>query len=71
MGPTCPSCTLPLEGSLGYRILVAEPADEGGEPISLRVLYCGSCGAIVRTSLQGVRDPRTTDLTDPFGDQED
>jgi ATP-dependent Clp protease ATP-binding subunit ClpC len=50
-GPTCPWCSLPLEGSLAYRTLLADPADEEGDPISLFALYCKSCGGIVRTSL--------------------
>jgi ATP-dependent Clp protease ATP-binding subunit ClpC len=50
-GPTCPRCSLPLEGALAYRTLLASPVEEEGEPISLLVLYCKSCGGIVRTSL--------------------
>ena len=50
-GPTCPSCSLPLEGALAYRTLIAASVDEEGDPISLFVLYCKSCGGIVRTSL--------------------
>jgi ATP-dependent Clp protease ATP-binding subunit ClpC len=50
-GPTCPWCSLPLEGALAYRTLLASPVEEEGEPISLFVLYCKSCGGVVRTSL--------------------
>jgi ATP-dependent Clp protease ATP-binding subunit ClpC len=50
-GPRCSSCSLSLEGALAYRTLVATPFDDEGDPISLLVLYCKSCGGIVRTSL--------------------
>jgi ATP-dependent Clp protease ATP-binding subunit ClpC len=50
-GPRCTSCSLSLEGTLAYRTLVATPFDDEGDPISLLVLYCKSCGGIVRTSL--------------------
>ena len=50
-GPSCPWCSLPLEGALVYRTLLADPVDEEGEPISLFVLYCKSCGGVVRTSI--------------------
>jgi ATP-dependent Clp protease ATP-binding subunit ClpC len=50
-GPRCSSCSLPLENALAYRTLVAAPFDDEGDPISLLVLYCKSCGGIVRTSL--------------------
>jgi ATP-dependent Clp protease ATP-binding subunit ClpA len=50
-GPSCPWCSLPLESALAYRTLVATPFDDEGDPISLFVLYCKSCGGIVRTSL--------------------
>jgi hypothetical protein len=51
-GPHCPWCSLPLEGALAYRTLLAEPTDEEGDPISLFMLYCKACGGIVRTSLE-------------------
>jgi ATP-dependent Clp protease ATP-binding subunit ClpA len=69
-GPTCPSCSLPLEGALAYRTVLAEPADEEGDPISLLVLYCRSCGATVRTSLEGGDHPPAIGF-DPFDTQED
>jgi ATP-dependent Clp protease ATP-binding subunit ClpC len=50
-GPSCPWCSMPLEGALAYRSMVAAPDDEEGDPISLFLLYCKSCGGIVRTSL--------------------
>jgi ATP-dependent Clp protease ATP-binding subunit ClpC len=50
-GPSCPWCSRPLEGSLAYRTMVAAPDDDEGDPISLFLLYCKSCGGIVRTSL--------------------
>jgi hypothetical protein len=50
-GPNCPWCSLPLEGALAHRTLTATPADEEGDPISLFVLYCKSCGGVVRTSI--------------------
>jgi ATP-dependent Clp protease ATP-binding subunit ClpC len=50
-GPSCPWCSLPLEGSLAYRTMVAAPDDDEGDPISLFLLYCKGCGGIVRTSL--------------------
>ncbi len=50
-GPSCPWCSMPLEGALGYRTLVAAPDDDEGEPISLFLLYCKGCGGIVRTAL--------------------
>jgi ATP-dependent Clp protease ATP-binding subunit ClpC len=64
-GPLCASCTLPLEGSLTYRTLHADPADEEGEPIPVTVVYCGSCGAVVRSLQEEIDRPRPTDLTDP------
>ena len=50
-GPNCPWCSMPLEGSLAYRTMVAAPDDDEGDPISLFLLYCKGCGGIVRTSL--------------------
>jgi ATP-dependent Clp protease ATP-binding subunit ClpC len=50
-GPSCPWCSQPLDGSLAYRTMVAAPDDDEGDPISLFLLYCKSCGGIVRTSL--------------------
>jgi ATP-dependent Clp protease ATP-binding subunit ClpC len=50
-GPICRWCSLPLEGTLAYRTLLASPLEGEGEPISLFVLYCKSCGGVVRTSL--------------------
>jgi ATP-dependent Clp protease ATP-binding subunit ClpC len=50
-GPSCPWCSLPLEGALASRTLVAAPDDDEEDPISLFLLYCKSCGGIVRTSL--------------------
>jgi ATP-dependent Clp protease ATP-binding subunit ClpC len=50
-GPTCPLCSLPLEGALAHRTLVADAVDDQGDPISLLVLYCKNCGGVVRTSL--------------------
>jgi ATP-dependent Clp protease ATP-binding subunit ClpC len=50
-GPSCPWCSLPLEGALAYRTMVAAPDDDEGDPISLFLLYCKGCGGIVRTSL--------------------
>jgi ATP-dependent Clp protease ATP-binding subunit ClpC len=50
-GPRCSSCSLPLEGALAYRTLLAEPAEEEGDPISVSIIYCKKCGVVVRTSL--------------------
>ena len=50
-GPACPWCSKPLEGALAYRTMVAAPDDDEGDQISLFLLYCKSCGGIVRTSL--------------------
>jgi ATP-dependent Clp protease ATP-binding subunit ClpC len=50
-GPSCAWCSKPLEGSLAYRTMVAAPDDDEADPISLFLLYCKSCGGIVRTSL--------------------
>ena len=50
-GPNCPWCSMPLEGALAYRTMVAAPDDDEGDPISLFLLYCKGCGGIVRTSL--------------------
>ena len=50
-GPTCPWCSMPLEGALAYRNMVAAADDDEGDPISLFLLYCKGCGGIVRTSL--------------------
>jgi hypothetical protein len=50
-GPNCPWCSMPLEGALAYRNMLAAPDDEEGNPISLFLLYCKGCGGIVRTSL--------------------
>jgi ATP-dependent Clp protease ATP-binding subunit ClpC len=51
-GPRCSSCSLPLEGALAYRTLLAEPAEEEGDPISVFIVYCKNCGVVVRTSLE-------------------
>jgi ATP-dependent Clp protease ATP-binding subunit ClpC len=51
-GPLCPSCRRPLELSLGYRALSAQPAEvEEGEEIPVRVAYCTACGRAIGTSL--------------------
>jgi ATP-dependent Clp protease ATP-binding subunit ClpC len=50
-GPTCPWCSMPLEGALGYRNIVAAPDDDEADPISVFLLYCKGCGGIVRTSI--------------------
>ena len=50
-GPSCPWCSKPLEGALAYRTMVAAPDNDDEDPISLFLLYCKSCGGIVRTSL--------------------
>jgi len=50
-GPSCPWCSIPLEGALAYRTLVAVPDNDEEDPISLFLLYCKGCGGIVRTSL--------------------
>jgi ATP-dependent Clp protease ATP-binding subunit ClpC len=50
-GPSCPWCSKPLEGALAYRTMVAAPDSDEEDPISLFLLYCKSCGGIVRTSL--------------------
>jgi ATP-dependent Clp protease ATP-binding subunit ClpC len=49
--PTCPRCSLPLEGALAYRTVLATPFDDEGDPISVHVLYCMSCGGTVGTSV--------------------
>jgi ATP-dependent Clp protease ATP-binding subunit ClpC len=51
-GPNCPWCNQPLERTLAHRTLLVPAADdEGGEPISLDILFCTGCGGLVRTSL--------------------
>jgi ATP-dependent Clp protease ATP-binding subunit ClpA len=51
-GPLCPSCRSPLEISLGYRALTAQPAEgEEGEELPVRVAYCTRCGRAIATSI--------------------
>ena len=50
-GPTCQRCSLPLARTLAYRTLVVPAADEEGETVSLRTLFCTGCGGLVHTSL--------------------
>jgi ATP-dependent Clp protease ATP-binding subunit ClpC len=51
-GPRCPSCSRPLERTLGYRSLAAQPAgdDEEGDPLPIRVAYCTGCGCTIGIS---------------------
>jgi ATP-dependent Clp protease ATP-binding subunit ClpA len=56
-GPNCPSCGMALEGALRYRKLVADPADEGDDPMPILMLFCSRCGAILRSFRQGAQKP--------------
>ena len=48
--PLCPSCRRPMEIALGYRTLIAQPAEsEEGEEIPVRVVYCTGCGRTIGT----------------------
>ncbi len=48
-GPRCPSCGGPLEGELRYRKLIATQLDEREDPIPILMLFCGICGALLRS----------------------
>jgi ATP-dependent Clp protease ATP-binding subunit ClpC len=55
-GPRCPSCSRPLEGELRYQELIATHQDEGEDPMPILILFCGSCGALLR-SFRGDAEP--------------
>ena len=65
-GPRCPSCGLMLEGALKYRRLIADPVDEHEEPLALLMLFCGRCGAILRTFRQGEGGQWIGESGEPF-----
>jgi ATP-dependent Clp protease ATP-binding subunit ClpC len=50
--PLCPTCSRPLERTLRYRVLSAEPDEEQeeGEPLTVKVAYCTTCGRAIGTS---------------------
>ena len=50
--PLCPTCSRPLERTLRYRMLSVKPDEEQeeGEPLSVKVAYCTSCGRAIGTS---------------------
>jgi DNA-binding NarL/FixJ family response regulator len=50
--PRCPSCNRLLDDNLRYRTMLAAPADEDQDPVSVRIFFCGRCGAIL-SSLRG------------------
>ena len=49
LGPTCPNCKRLLEDFAAVRRL--NVADEGGEDVEIRVIYCRSCGRTLGTSI--------------------
>ena len=50
--PLCPTCSRPLEDTLRYRALSVEPDEEQeeGEPLTVNVAFCTSCGRAIGTS---------------------
>jgi ATP-dependent Clp protease ATP-binding subunit ClpC len=48
-GPRCPSCGRTLEGALRYRELNATHLDESEDPMRILMLFCGRCGALLRS----------------------
>jgi ATP-dependent Clp protease ATP-binding subunit ClpC len=53
LGPRCPSCGQSLEGSLTYRRLAAAPVEEHEKSMPILMLFCGRCGAILRSFREG------------------
>jgi ATP-dependent Clp protease ATP-binding subunit ClpC len=70
-GPRCPSCDLPLEGGLRYRRLVADPAGNYDDPMPILMLFCGRCGAILRSFGPGAEQPPSSHPGDSLDVQED
>ena len=48
-GPRCPSCGRPLEGELRYREMDATHVEESEDPMPILMLFCGRCGALLRS----------------------
>jgi ATP-dependent Clp protease ATP-binding subunit ClpC len=69
-GPRCPSCGLMLEGALRYRRVIAAPADEADDQMPIRMLFCGRCGAILRSFREGEGDQWSGESEGPFESQE-
>jgi ATP-dependent Clp protease ATP-binding subunit ClpC len=69
-GPRCPSCSRPLEGELRYRELSAKPLDENEDPMPILILFCGSCGALLR-SFRGDADHPWPQEPGGFSDSEE
>ena len=70
-GPRCPSCGRRLEGELRYRELTATHLDEHGDPMLILMLFCGSCGALLRSFRGDAEHQRPQEPDGPFDAQED
>jgi DNA-binding NarL/FixJ family response regulator len=70
-GPRCPSCGRPLEGELRYRKLIATHLDEGEDPMPILMLFCGSCGALLRSFRGDADHPWPQEPGGTFDPQED
>jgi ATP-dependent Clp protease ATP-binding subunit ClpC len=69
--PRCSSCGWPLDDALRYRRLLAAPVDEDEDPVSVRIFFCGRCGAILGHVGGDVKVSQPRDLVEPFEVQED
>ena len=70
-GPRCPSCGQSLEDALTYRRLVATPVEEHAEPMPVLMLFCGRCGAILRSIREGDDQPREAESGETPGPKAD
>jgi hypothetical protein len=70
-GPRCPSCSRPLEGELRYRELIAAHLDEREDPMAIVMLFCGSCGALLRSFRGDAEHQRPPEPGEPLDSHED
>jgi ATP-dependent Clp protease ATP-binding subunit ClpC len=50
-GPRCPGCRRELEETAVHRALEVPSEDEGGETVSVRLLFCKRCGCALGTTI--------------------
>jgi ATP-dependent Clp protease ATP-binding subunit ClpC len=70
-GPRCPSCGWPLEGELRYRELIATHLDEREDAMPILMLFCGRCGALLRSLRGDAEHPGPHEPGGSFEAQED